>query len=425
MDRTGANPVERDPAAREQARPDRRARSRSRSAPRSNFQGVHRPDQPRGRLLRRREGRDRPPRADPGRAGRGGRARPPGHARGPLAGLRRDHGAPARGAGGPARPDPQDDPRGDDRPADLPGAGRLGLQEQGRPAPARRRQRATCPARSTARSSPRTTTTAWPRSPSRPTPTPRWSPWRSSSSRSRSARSPTCGSTRGRSRRAASTSTPPAEEGADQPHPPRPRRREGRHRLGRGRRHRRRHGHRVRHRRHVLRRGDELLAREHLRRRAGHRPVDLARPSGPTRTSSRKALEPLHARGPDLPRPRRPGDQRDDHLGHGRAAPGDLRRADPPRVQGRVHRRHARRSATARRRPRSTPFNYKHKKQTGGSGQYAHVVGVLEPLPEDSPEPFVFENKVTGGRIPSEYIPSVEKGFRDSPRTRARSPATR
>jgi elongation factor G len=61
-----------------------------------------------------------------------------------------------------------------------------------------------------------------------------------------------------------------------------------------------------------------------------------------------------------------------------------------------------------------TPFNYKHKKQTGGSGQYAHIVGKMEPLPEDSPEPFVFENDVTGGRIPTEYIPSVEKGFRDS-----------
>src|SRR4051812_35912655 len=63
---------------------------------------------------------------------------------------------------------------------------------------------------------------------------------------------------------------------------------------------------------------------------------------------------------------------------------------------------------------RATPYNYKHKKQTGGSGQYAHVIGVLEPLADDAPEPFVFENKVTGGRIPSEYIPSVEKGFRDS-----------
>ncbi|APW60231.1 elongation factor G [Paludisphaera borealis] len=63
---------------------------------------------------------------------------------------------------------------------------------------------------------------------------------------------------------------------------------------------------------------------------------------------------------------------------------------------------------------RETPFNYKHKKQTGGSGQFAHVVGKLVPLDPQAPEPFVFENKVTGGRIPSEYIPSVEKGFRDS-----------
>jgi elongation factor G len=63
---------------------------------------------------------------------------------------------------------------------------------------------------------------------------------------------------------------------------------------------------------------------------------------------------------------------------------------------------------------RETPFNYKHKKQTGGSGQYAHVVGKLIPLDPQAPEPFVFENKVTGGRIPNEYIPSVEKGFRES-----------
>ena len=63
---------------------------------------------------------------------------------------------------------------------------------------------------------------------------------------------------------------------------------------------------------------------------------------------------------------------------------------------------------------RETAFNYKHKKQTGGSGQYAHIVGKLIPLDPQSPEPFVFENKVTGGRIPSEYIPSVEKGFRES-----------
>ena len=57
-------------------------------------------------------------------------------------------------------------------------------------------------------------------------------------------------------------------------------------------------------------------------------------------------------------------------------------------------------------------FNYKHKKQTGGAGQYAHIVGRMEPLPEDTTETFVFEEEVVQGRIPKNYIPSVEKGFR-------------
>lgn len=61
----------------------------------------------------------------------------------------------------------------------------------------------------------------------------------------------------------------------------------------------------------------------------------------------------------------------------------------------------------------AVPFDYKHKKQTGGSGQYAHIVGRFELLPEDAPEPFAFEEEVVGGRVPKQYIPSVEKGFRD------------
>ncbi len=56
-------------------------------------------------------------------------------------------------------------------------------------------------------------------------------------------------------------------------------------------------------------------------------------------------------------------------------------------------------------------FNYKHKKQTGGSGQYGHVVGRLIPLPEDAEDTYEFEDNITGGRIPGEYIPAVNKGF--------------
>lgn len=65
---------------------------------------------------------------------------------------------------------------------------------------------------------------------------------------------------------------------------------------------------------------------------------------------------------------------------------------------------------------RTAEYNFKHKKQTGGSGQYAHIVGKLEVLTEadETEETFLFEDRVTGGRIPKEYIPSVEKGFRDS-----------
>lgn len=58
-------------------------------------------------------------------------------------------------------------------------------------------------------------------------------------------------------------------------------------------------------------------------------------------------------------------------------------------------------------------FNYTHKKQTGGSGQFGCVVGKIYPLRSDSEENFEFNNKIRGGSIPSEYISSCEKGFKD------------
>jgi elongation factor G len=58
---------------------------------------------------------------------------------------------------------------------------------------------------------------------------------------------------------------------------------------------------------------------------------------------------------------------------------------------------------------RKAEFNYTHKKQTGGSGQYGRVAGHVEPMAEGD---FEFVDEIFGGSIPREYIPSVEKGFK-------------
>jgi elongation factor G len=63
---------------------------------------------------------------------------------------------------------------------------------------------------------------------------------------------------------------------------------------------------------------------------------------------------------------------------------------------------------------RGVPFDHRHRKQTGGAGQYAHIIGRMEPETADPSQPFVFEDEVVGGRVPRQYIPSVEKGFRQS-----------
>lgn len=56
-------------------------------------------------------------------------------------------------------------------------------------------------------------------------------------------------------------------------------------------------------------------------------------------------------------------------------------------------------------------FNYLHKKQSGGAGQFARVIGHIEPLEEGSTD-FEFVNGLVGNNIPPEYVPACEKGFK-------------
>jgi elongation factor G len=65
---------------------------------------------------------------------------------------------------------------------------------------------------------------------------------------------------------------------------------------------------------------------------------------------------------------------------------------------------------------RKAEINYTHKKQTGGSGQYAKIMGYIEPLPADAVESYEFFDDVTGGSIPREFISSCDKGFKDAVR---------
>lgn len=61
---------------------------------------------------------------------------------------------------------------------------------------------------------------------------------------------------------------------------------------------------------------------------------------------------------------------------------------------------------------KSTAYDYTHKKQTGGQGQFAKVMGTIEPI-EDRSLDFEFVDEIVGGRIPREFIPACEKGFKE------------
>ncbi|MEQ2299624.1 elongation factor EF-G, partial [Ameca splendens] len=59
-------------------------------------------------------------------------------------------------------------------------------------------------------------------------------------------------------------------------------------------------------------------------------------------------------------------------------------------------------------------FDFTHKKQSGGSGQYGKVIGVLEPLEPEDYTKLEFEDQTVGTNVPKQFVPAVEKGFREA-----------
>ena len=102
----------------------------------------------------------------------------------------------------------------------------------------------------------------------------------------------------------------------------------------------------------------------------------------------------------------------DDHQRDGRAPPRHHRRPPEARVQSRVATSASPRSRTARRSRKKVACEYKYAKQSGGRGQFGHVLMEIEPGERGAG--FVFENDIVGGVIPKEFIPAIEKGVREA-----------
>ena len=383
---------------------------------RGQVRGHHRPDHRQGLLLRRRRRRDRPR----GRGPRRVRGQGQGRARETIihAGRRRRRRArrevPQRRAGHGRRAPRRDPPRHAGAQDDA-GDVRLGLQEQGRPAPARRRR--ALPAepdrgrQRSARPGQRRSRRSW-SSPTRPS--------RSSASRSSCSRTSTASSRTSASTRARSPAGDTIYNISNEMRKVRVPRMFRMHSDDREEIQTAEAGDIVAFYGVEASSGETFTdGKVNVTLTSMHVPAAVislgGRAEGPRRGGKLlEGAEPLHQGRPDLPRAPGRGVAADDHQRHGRAPPRHLHGAHAARVQLRRRSPASRRWPTARRSRQRAEIAYTHKKQTGGSGQYAKIVRLHRAASgRRGRELRVRRRRSRAARFPREFISACDKGFKE------------